>query len=223
MNRSAIEVVDRRVFLPELARGRRVLHLGCVDEHVTALRHGTGDLLHQELAAVATQLVGVDISSAGLREIEALVPGSYLHGDVERLDELDLPDEVDLVIAAELIEHLGAPALFLDGLCRYLRRTGATAVITTPNAYSWRHVATVAARRPEDVHEDHRLLYSLATLERSLRAAGLELRRVMVHSWRSSPSLRGRVASLIDRAILRWQPLLAVGLVVEVGPAPTSG
>lgn len=210
-------VVDRRVHLPQLARGRRVLHLGCVDEHFTEERARTGDLLHEELAKVATELTGVDISLDGLREIERLVPGRYIHGDVEHLDDLDLP-EVDLVIAAELIEHLGAPSHFLEGLRRYLDKVGAPAVITTPNAYSWRHFAFVAARRPEQVHEDHRLLYSLATLERSLAAADLEIHRLMVHTWRDSATLRGKAVGLVDRALLRWQPLLAVGLVAEVAP-----
>lgn len=213
-----ILVVDRRRFVPELALGQRVVHLGCVDEHVTQQRHGTGDLLHQELAAVAADLVGVDLSRAGLEEIERLVPGRYLHGDVEHLDDLDLPEDTDLVVAAELIEHLGAPSHFLEGLHRYLVRTEATAIITTPNAYSWRHFATVAARRPEAVHEDHRLLYSLVTLERSLTAADLAIVRVMVHTWRDSRSLKGRLAAIVDRAILWWQPLLAVGLVIEVAP-----
>lgn len=213
-----VEIVDRRRFVPELARGKRVLHLGCVDEHVTAARHGTGDLLHQELSAVATELVGVDLSRDGLDEIARLVPGRYLHGDVEHLELIDLPQEVDLVVAAELIEHLGAPSLFLEGLRTYLERTGATAVITTPNAYSWRHFLAVALRRPEPVHEDHRVLYSLTTLSRSLTAAGLGVERVLVHTWTGSTTTRGRAAALVDRAILRWQPLLAVGLLVEVAP-----
>lgn len=228
MNRSTaraqpVEIVDRRRFVPELARGKRVLHLGCVDEHVTAARHGTGDLLHQELAAVTADLVGVDLSREGLEEIARLVPGRYLYGDVEHLELIDLPEQVDLVVAAELIEHLGAPSLFLEGLRRYLEQTGATAVITTPNAYSWRHFLAVGLRRPEQVHEDHRVLYSLTTLTRSLTAAGLHVERALVHSWADSTTTRGRVAALIDRAVLRWQPLLAVGLLVEVAPIRRSG
>lgn len=211
----SISIVDRRVWLPEIARGRRVLHLGCVDEHETSARHGTGGLLHEQLDAVASELVGVDLSVDGLREIAGLVPGHYIHGDVEQLDSLDLP-ECDLVIAAEIIEHLGAPSLFLQGLHRYLVRTGATAVLTTPNAYSWRTLVAVALRRPDPVHPDHRLLFSLATLSRVLSDADLRVTRVAVHNWTHPTTWKGRVASAIDRAVLGWSPLLAVGLIVEV-------
>lgn len=196
-----------------------MLHLGCVDEHLTVARYGTGGLLHQELANACESVVGVDISEAGLREIEQLVPGRYIHGDVEELEQLDLPQDIDLVVAAEVIEHLGAPARFLAGLRGYLAATGATAVITTPNAYSWRSFSAVALRRAEPVHADHRHLYSVATLGRSLAEAGLEVVELRVHNWACTATPAGRVASVVDKVVLRWEPRLAVGLVVEVEPS----
>jgi 2-polyprenyl-3-methyl-5-hydroxy-6-metoxy-1,4-benzoquinol methylase len=215
----AVEIVDRRRFLPESARGQRVLHLGCVDEHLTAARAGTGDLLHEELAKTARELTGVDISEDGIREISQLVPGSYVVGDVEELDSLDLP-VADVVIAAELIEHLGSPARFLQGLRRYLAAHAATAIITTPNAYSWRAFASVAARRREVVHEDHRLVYSRATLVRTLEAEGLAVDRLLVHTWLVRGEATSRLAQGADRLLLRWNPELAVGLIAVVSSQP---
>jgi SAM-dependent methyltransferase len=209
-------VVDRRTYLPDRARGLRVVHLGCVDEHLTRARSGTGDLLHEELAKVAKTLVGVDVSGAGIDLMRSLVPGDYVVGDVEALDRLELPDACDLVIAAELIEHLGAPALFLDGLRAYLGRTGATALITTPNAYSWTNSARFALRRREWVHPDHRLVYTPVTLQRTIERAGLTIDSFRVHAWRRGPESRRHVRDAIDRVVLRWNPWLGVGIVVEV-------
>jgi 2-polyprenyl-3-methyl-5-hydroxy-6-metoxy-1,4-benzoquinol methylase len=211
-------LVDRRQFLPRRAAGQAVVHLGCVDEGLTSDREGTGDLLHQELAATARSLVGVDISPDGLDVLRALVPGDYIEGDVLRLTELDLPESCDLVIAAELIEHLRAPSVFLEQLRTYLESTGATALLTTPNSYSWIHWWRFALTRAEDVHPDHLLLYSPTTLKTAIERAGLEIRNMWMHRW--SRRGIGRIAARgADAVVLRWNPHLAVGFVIEVVPA----
>lgn len=214
-------VVDRRRFLVERARGRRVVHLGCADERLTRARAGTGNLLHQELARVADELIGVDLSEQGLQDLSAIVPGVYRCGDVERLGEVPLPDECDLVIAAELIEHLGRPVDFLGGLRDYLQRTGATALVTTPNAYSWTHFVRYAVRRREWVHPDHLCLYSPTTLAESVERSGLVAKATYVHAWsRGARGARSVVVGAVDRMVLRVNPWLGVGLVVEVSAAP---
>jgi predicted TPR repeat methyltransferase len=212
-------VVDRRRYLVERSRGARVVHLGCADERLTSARAGTGNLLHEELARVASSLIGVDLSEDALSELERLVPGRYLVGDVERLSELDLPSECDVVLAPELIEHLGRPADFLVGMRSYLARSGARGVITTPNAYSWTHFVRFAGGRREWVHPDHRALYSPATLRKTLEAAGLRVVDVGVHRWDRRARGRDMALEVLDRALLRWNPWLGVGLVVEVAPA----
>lgn len=208
-------VVDRRQFLRERARRGAVVHLGCVDEGLTEQRAGTGNLLHQELAQVAKMLVGVDLSEVGIEALRAFVPGDYIVGDVEEMGSLPLPDRADLVIAAELIEHLGSPARFLTGLREYLVTSGATAIVTTPNAYSWEYETKFALGRREWVHPDHLCLFSPITLLHSLKEAGLRPIAFFAHSWQGEGSA---VRSIVDRVLLRWNPLLAPGLVVEVQP-----
>ena len=208
-------VVDRRFFLPELAAGQRVLHLGCVDEGLTMQRSGTGALLHEQLAQVARDLVGVDISREGLELLESLVPGRYVHGDIETLGSLQLPP-CDLVIVAEVIEHLKNPHRFYCELASYLRGSGATAVLTTPNAHGWVNQLRFAATRKELVHEDHLLVYTPTTLARSLTTANLKPTAWWVHSWARGGSAGSRVRSLVDTAVLRWNPWLGPGLIVQV-------
>lgn len=209
-------IVDQRVWLPERAAGRRVVHLGCVDDRLTEERAGTGDLLHEELAKVAAELVGVDISAAGIELMRTLVPGPYEVGDVEHLGDLDLP-ECDLVIAAEIIEHLGSPGLFLSGLRDYLAGTGASALITTPNALGWRIMAKWTMRRREVTHPDHRLIYTPTTLLRTMELSGLRVDGLWSHTWMDD-RLAGkqRAVDAVDRTLLRWNPWMGVGIIVEV-------
>lgn len=208
--------VDRRHLLQEAARDRRVVHLGCVDDRLTVERFERGDLLHANLAEVARSLVGVDIDADGIALLEALVPGAYLIGDVERLNELDLPPEADLVLATELIEHLGSPARFLGQLRLYLERTGATAIITTPNAYGWVSFLRMATRRREPSHPDHVLLYSPYTFAAALSGAGLGVERLWMHEWVRAGGARNLLRNAATRLVRRWNPYLAVGLVAQV-------
>ncbi len=206
-------VIDRRSFLPERARNRRVLHLGCVDEHLTSQRAGTGDLLHEEIMKVADSLIGFDISEPGLDLLRELVPGEYVHGDVERLSRHDFPD-VDLVIAAELIEHLGRPAAFFEDLRKLLAQTGSQAILTTPNAYSWSTFVRFAFKGSEYTHPDHRLYYSPATLEETLVRSGLRPVERYSHGWhRSGRSPSAKVLGFLDRLIYARRPWLGIGLV----------
>lgn len=208
-------VVDRRVFLPSLARDKKVLHLGCVDDGLTEQKSGTGALLHEELERNAQSLVGVDISEEGLAVLESIVPGTYIHGDIESLDRLDLP-ACDLVIAAEVIEHLKNPHRFYSGLAEYLKHSNGLAVLTTPNAYGWVGQMRFAVTRQELVHEDHLLVYTPITLWHSLRVAGLEPVKWWVHSWSRDNSVRSRIRSIVEGAVSCWNPWLGSGLIVEV-------
>lgn len=209
-------VVDRRDLIVRLATGRRVLHLGCVDDRLTEHRLITGELLHARLAAVAAELVGVDLSASGIELLRRELPGKYLVGDVELLLELDLPVPVDLVIASELIEHLANPGLFLAGLREYLKATGATAIVTTPNSYSWAQFVRFSFHRREWTHPDHRLIFSPYTLAATMSRSGLRVEQLLIHAWNRDGRWRSRIADALDRAVLRWHPALGLGLVVVV-------
>jgi hypothetical protein len=209
-------VVDRRRFLVDQARGRRVLHLGCVDDRLTTERLDAGLLLHDQLGRVATELTGVDISASGIELLREALPGRYEVGDVEDLRSLSLPAGVDVVIASELIEHLSNPGRFLDGLRGLLEATGAVGIVTTPNAYSWVGFSKMAIRRREPTHPDHLILYSPYTLVASLERAGLRVDSLLVHDWDRAKGWRDRVRGLVTKPVLWWSPHLGVGLVACV-------
>ena len=199
-------IVDHRRYLLERARGARIVHLGCVDDRLTEARAGTGQLLHEELAGITASLVGVDNGREGLAVLERLVPGDYRFGDVEHIDQVDLPGTCDLVIASEIIEHLSKPLLFLECLRDYLARTGATALITTPNALSWRLFFRALVGREEISHPDHVVMYSPVTLSQALQRAGLTTTQLLVHNWTRKPGMRARVIGPVDAVALRRSP-----------------
>ena len=104
-------LVDRIGFVLERARGRRVIHLGFVDEMRMDERMRQGSWLHAQLARVAGEVIGIDISAEGVRA--AAAAGYEVHEtdceDAEAVAALEL-DPADIVLAGELVEHLTSPA-----------------------------------------------------------------------------------------------------------------
>lgn len=170
----SLPIVEREAFILEVCRGKRVVHLGCVDEGLIEDKLDSGVLLHSKIAKVASWLAGVDRDAEGIRKLNAARVGD-LNTCLDVTEEpLAIDHPVDLVVAAEIIEHLANPGKFLSLLEPFLRRTGAELMITTPNAfgasYTWNMV-----RGRELVHQDHNCYYSITTLGTLLAKHGYEV------------------------------------------------
>src|SRR6266542_3336686 len=114
-----VHAVDRNSFLLERARGKKVLHLGCADEHVVNQKLSNNAHLHAQLKSVASELWGVDISAEGISQLREAGFDNLIRANVERLDEIDglRSQHFEVIIAGELIEHLLNPGLLLTS-CR---------------------------------------------------------------------------------------------------------
>jgi Methyltransferase domain len=158
--------VDRISYLRSVCTGKIVLDLGAMDETAFASKRGKGTWLHEELAAVATAVVGVDNSSvvpeSGLRTSER----SIIHrGDVGALEEFLHTHSLapDVIVAGELIEHVPNPLAFLRTLAATPALRGKTLVLTTPNATAL-HNCLIALTSRESTHPDHLQILSYKTL-----------------------------------------------------------
>lgn len=133
-------LVDRVEFLLERARGRRVIHLGFVDDSRMEERIAQGSWLHAQLESVADELVGIDVSARGVGS--AAAEGyEVFAADLEEPHEVAelVLDPADVVIAGELIEHLSNPGRMLDAVLPLVREDG-TLIVTTPNAHALTNV-----------------------------------------------------------------------------------
>lgn len=211
--------LEREEFLLELARGRRVAHLGFVDEHLLADKVASGRWLHARLAESASELVGIDVEQDGVdwaraQGYEAFVADCQ---DSRALAELPITP-VELVVAGEIIEHLEAPGTFLRA-CHSLVQEGGRIVVTTPNAAALQNFF-VPFLGVELNHPDHVALFSPRTLDLLFERTGWEVERIAYYQ-RPPPPERARTASgkalgVCRRVIargLRLRPYWADGLV----------
>jgi predicted TPR repeat methyltransferase len=220
-------VVDR-------SRGKRVLHLGCVDSGLTAERLQTGRLLHGRLREVAAELWGVDADADGIDLLRRHGFDHLLVADVCALrDEPALAGRrFDLVLAPEVLEHVVNSGLFLANVHDLLSSDGEL-IVSVPNAF---RVETILGllQGAERVHPDHVYWFSHHTVTNLLRRAGFEVLEVFTYSfedyapptdsggpWHSCTGMRwrlGRVKTLPRRLLIRWlyscTPFFADGIIV---------
>src|SRR5258706_9980620 len=162
------DLVQRLDIIRETCRGKRVLHLGCTNYPYTQDAIDLNSLLHFDLEKVAADLWGLDSDQAGIDALVALGTKQIMLGDLERLDQLDLNDTFDVIVAGEIIEHLNNPGLFLQGVQRFMNKDSVL-IVTTVNAYCAMRFFYYGVRgkrgRIEPVHPDHVAYYSYTTLK----------------------------------------------------------
>lgn len=152
--------VVRRVGL-----NKRVLELGCAAGHMSAV-----------LAARGCQVVGVELDPT-LAAQAAQVCERVIVGDLDGLDlAAELGDEgFDVVLAADVLEHLREPGRLLGRLRPFLRPNGYL-VVSLPNvAHGSVRLALLGGHFPYQdlglLDRTHLRFYTLASLERLLAEA----------------------------------------------------
>ncbi len=209
-------VSSRQKLILEYCRDKSVLHLGCVESGSVRESFQTGELLHLQLQGVATQLIGLDIDSDGIQFLTDQGIPNLVRVDLEAADLVNIAGGAEVVVAGELIEHLSNPGLVIQRISELLKKTGGTAIITVPNAFSIRHLFSVMFSRTECVMPDHNFYFSYVTLRSLLSRNGLEA--IDWYAYADVDRVRGRVKMLakllINRSVFKWCPFLAEGIVV---------
>lgn len=158
-----IQFVNRVDLLESLCSGKKVLHLGATDAPETISAARSNRLLHRQINQVADRLIGIDID----REMINWLADNYdinniIYGDIEKIEYYP-PEEFDVIVAGEILEHLNNPGKALENI-RNVMQPHTRLVITVPNAYSLKGFMR-ACFRYELIHPDHLLHHSPHTLK----------------------------------------------------------
>jgi 2-polyprenyl-3-methyl-5-hydroxy-6-metoxy-1,4-benzoquinol methylase len=176
-------VGDRHLFVIERCKGKRVLHIGCTDEGMLGERFERGNLLHARLEDVADLLWGVDIDREGIEFLCGKGFGNLLVADAEKIDECrELAGrDFEVIIAAEIIEHLSNPGLFLDSVKNLMTPEQTELVISVPNAFRPATLKGLAFGY-EEVHPDHNYWFSYKTITNLLQRHGYSVEQLAVYT-----------------------------------------
>ena len=174
-------------------------------------------LLHTELEAVASDLWGIDADQAGIDVLKEHGSNQIVLGDLENLDDIDLDQTFDVIVAGEMIEHLNNPGFFLSGIQRFMN-DGTRLVLTTVNAYCGMRFLWYGLRgkrgRFEFVHPDHVAYYSYSTLKVLVERHELHLENFLFYDiGREHRPHNHRVLNAINDVCVRMAPQWADGVI----------
>lgn len=204
---------DRTVYLKELAQGLEVLDIGCTGRKGSGRLPGHAGTLHHAIRPVCGSLTGLDIDAEGAKAMRA-AGYRVVCGDVATAR---LNQQFDLIIAAEVIEHLPNPGLALCNLKSHLKK-GGTLVVTTCNPFYYRQQSRILRHGSIQVNASHTCWYDPLTLERMLRCAGLT---VVKGAWLATAK-RWNLMTFMARWRKYWNPNFLVEAEPE-GESDTPG
>ena len=174
------QIPNRVNFLTEMSRGRKVVHLGCLDHQpLIADKIARGQWLHKELTDVASSCIGVDIDEEALRYVEEnfgyknIVLGNFT---TDKFDAI-VNNKWDYAILGELLEHIDNPVQFLSSIRTNYSGIIDRIVVTVPNAWT-RITMRMAKSSIEMINSDHRYWFTPYTLAKVLYQAGMTTEEV---------------------------------------------
>lgn len=185
--------VIRQTYIVEIARGQRVLDIGCVG--------ADGALaLHRRLSSVAAHCTGIDLTAS-----EGVV--------VADAQSFELGESFDVIIAGEVIEHLGHPRGLLDSCGRHLP-VGGRLIVTTPNPYSALSLARAVVGLEVPNEPSHVLLFDPTTLRNFFaQFGGSDFAGELFYYEEDRP---GTLPYRLNKAISRFSPAHSIGIIADL-------
>lgn len=175
------EAIPNRVaFLTAMARGKRIVHLGCLDHQpLIAEKIERRQWLHKELTDVAAACIGVDIDEHALKYVQStfgynnIVLGNFTTDRFEAITNSNW----DYAILGELLEHIDNPVQFLSSIRANYAGQIDRIVVTVPNA--WTQITMRMAKSSiEMINSDHRYWFTPYTLAKVLYQAGMNTEEI---------------------------------------------
>ncbi len=183
--------------------GGRILDLGC-----------SGGLFAAHARAAGHEVTGVDcMEIPGVRERT----DHFVQASLEEGIPAEAGDGFDIIVAADVIEHLPRPGQVLRDVRRVLR-PGGQVLLSVPNFAHWYPRLRVAAGlfgydRRGILDETHLRFFTRRTLRRLVRASGFDILEeqatgLPLRAISETDGRRLRLTRAIDRALVRVRPTL---------------
>lgn len=159
-------IIMRVDFIKKYCKDKKVLHLGCRGHSKDP------NPMHGELDKICSELWGVDIQ-------ECDIP-NFVLADLDGIGWHELIwDKFDILLATEIMEHLGNPGIFLDEC----RQFDCEVLLTVPNAYCHsRH--SLMRKGFEYDNFQHVACYSFHTVQTLTKRYGFD---IIEFHWADSP------------------------------------
>jgi len=168
---------EKRVdYLKNLVKGKKVIHLGCLD-HVPLINQkiNKGQWLHKILTDNALKCIGFDINEIGIKEFRSLFEIDNIYYDDITLtrNEMICKEKWDFLLLGEVLEHINNPTDFLKKLRDNYSGIVDKIIITVPNVLASNRFKA-AKKGIENINTDHRYWFTPFTIMKVATMAGLK-------------------------------------------------
>jgi glycosyltransferase involved in cell wall biosynthesis len=181
----------------------RILDIGCWGGHFAAHARAAGH-----------EVTGVDcLEIPGVRERT----DHFVKASLEAGIPAEVGDGFDIIVAADVIDHLSRPGEVLRDMCRVLR-PGGLVLLSVPNFAHWYPRMRIAAGmfgydRRGILDETHLRFFTRATLRRLVHASGFDILEeqatgLPLRAVSGADGRRLRVVSKSDRMLVGIRPTL---------------
>ena len=155
-----------KAIISAVPEGSRVLDIGVVQHDPNKFTRD--DWLHKHLYEKARYVLGLDIDTEGVSELEK----RGFNVEVGDAEQLELGNTFDVITAGEIIEHLDKPGAFLQGAANHLEPNGRL-ILSTPNPWALKHVYW-ALTGDVPINPEHTAWYCPRTLSQLLGRYGFD-------------------------------------------------
>jgi len=182
-----------KFFLP-LIKNKKVLDIGVVQHDVS--KYNDPKWLHRAICKYSSRSVGIDIDQDG---VQFLINKGYdvVHADAQNFD---LREIFDVVIAGDIIEHLGNAGGFIESVKRHLKPFGLL-VISTPNPFWWKTLLRVLLIGNPVPHPQHTCWFCEKTIVQLLRRHGLSMEKIQYDTIYNLITLSQKATKIINTLI----------------------
>jgi 2-polyprenyl-3-methyl-5-hydroxy-6-metoxy-1,4-benzoquinol methylase len=163
------------VFMVKYCKDKDVLDIGCVEHNPQA--YNSRFWLHKAVKAVARSILGLDLHEEGVKVLQAQGFNVIL-ADAENFD---LGRTFDVIVAGDIIEHLGDLNGFLTSCRKHLRPDGRL-LISTPNPWYWRNIVKSALHKEVLNNPEHVVWICARLLRQLVHRHGMEVGEIQFGS-----------------------------------------
>jgi SAM-dependent methyltransferase len=162
---------EKITWINQFIKGKSVLDLGCVDEQEDAFKKD--NWLHKNIKEHAEVCVGIDSNEIAIEKLRLL--GYHIYtGDVQNFD---LKRKFDVIVAADILEHLDDFKGFFRCVHNALIENGLL-IITTPNPWFFLRFVRAIIKGDPGCNLDHVAWFCQGTLRELLRRNGFTIETI---------------------------------------------